>query len=172
MEQLTERQIEDLFEGFVATPVADEDVKGFDEPIKGKYEAEIKSIEYKDIKKKDGSGEFEVISMKLKITKDVSGDKSLLRNVDKSYFMGTSEWNDDPIFGYKRLLNDLASAGLYKEDMKTGNIRGAVAKMGKDLIGKPVFLSMFPKKGKQETRIVTPSSAKEEPAKSVSKFNV
>lgn len=170
--QLTEQQIADLFDGFVATPVADEDVKGFDEPIKGKYEAEIKSIEYKDIKKKDGSGEFEVINLKLKITKDVSGDRSLLRNVDKSYFMGTSEWNDDPILGYKRLLNDLASAGLYREEMKTPNIRGAVEKMGKELVGKPVFLSMFPKKGKQETRIVTPSSATEEKSKPASKFAV
>ena len=170
--QLTQKQVEELFEGFEAKVTEDSEVKGFDEPIKGKYEAEIKSIEYKDLKKKDGSGEFELIQLKMKITKDVEGDVSLMRNVDKSYFMGTSEWNDDPIAGYKNLLNDLASSGLYTEDMKTGNIRGAVEEMKKTIVGKPVFLSMFPKKLKQQVRIVKKSDGTKADAKPASKFAV
>ena len=170
-EQLTEQQIMDLFEGFVPEPKEDRDVKGFDEPIKGKYEAEIESIEYKDIKTNDGR-EFEVIALKMKITKDIEGDTSLLRKVDKSYFMGTSEWNDDPIAGYKQLLNDLASAELYTDDMKTGNIRGAIEKMSTTIVGKPVFLSMFPKKDKQKVRIVKRSSAKKEEGGAASKLAV
>jgi hypothetical protein len=170
--QLNEKQIMELFDGFTATPADDADVKGFDEPIKGKYEAEIKSIEYKDIKTKDGR-DFEVINLKLKITKDVAGDVSLMRNVDKSYFMGVSQWNEDPIAGYKQLLNDLASAGLYHEGMKTGDIRGAVEAMGKTIVGKPVFLSMFPKKDKQQVRIVRPSSGDDKkPSAPASKFAV
>ena len=131
--QLNEKQIMELFDGFTATPADDADVKGFDEPIKGKYEAEIKSIEYKDIKTKDGR-DFEVINLKLKITKDVAGDVSLMRNVDKSYFMGVSQWNEDPIAGYKQLLNDLASAGLYHEGMKTGDIRGRLKRWARRLL--------------------------------------
>ena len=170
--QLSEKQVMELFDGFIATPVEDDEVKSFDEPIRGKYEAEIKSIEYKDIKTKDGR-DFEVINLKLKITKDVSGDVSLMRNVDKSYFMGVSQWNEDPIAGYKQLLNDLASAGLYSEGMKVGDIRGAVETMGKTLVGKPVFLSMFPKKDKQQVRIVRPSTGEDKgSAKPASKFAV
>ena len=169
--QLTAKQVEDLFEGYEVKVTEDSDVKGFDEAIKGKYEAEIKSIEYKDLKTKDGR-DMELIQLKMKITKDVEGDVSLMRNVDKSYFMGTSEWNDDPIAGYKNLLNDLASSGLYSEDMKTGNIRGAVEEMKKTIIGKPVFLSMFPKKLKQQVRIVKKSDGTKADAKPASKFAV
>jgi hypothetical protein len=169
--QLTQKQIEDLFEGYEVKVTEDSDVKGFDEAIKGKYEAEIKSIEYKDLKTKDGR-DMELIQLKMKITKDVEGDVSLMRNVDKSYFMGTSEWNDDPIAGYKNLLNDLASSGLYSEDMKTGNIRGAVEEMKKTIVGKPVFLSMFPKKLKQQVRIVKKSDGTKADAKPASKFAV
>jgi len=169
--QLTAKQVEDLFEGYEVKVTEDSDVKGFDEAIKGKYEAEIKSIEYKDLKTKDGR-DMELIQLKMKITKDVEGDVSLMRNVDKSYFMGTSEWNDDPIAGYKNLLNDLASSGLYSEDMKTGNIRGAVEEMKKTIVGKPVFLSMFPKKTKQQVRIVKKSDGTKADAKPASKFAV
>jgi hypothetical protein len=169
--QLTQKQVEELFEGYEVVVTEDSDVKGFDEAIKGKYEAEIKSIEYKDLKTKDGR-DMELIQLKMKITKDIEGDVSLLRNVDKSYFMGTSEWNDDPIAGYKNLLNDLASSGLYTEDMKTGNIRCAVEEMKKTIVGKPVFLSMFPKKLKQQVRIVKKSDGSKEDKKPASKFAV
>ena len=169
--QLTEKQVADLFEGYEVKVTEDSDVKGFDEAIKGKYEAEIKSIEYKDLKTKDGR-DMELIQLKMKITKDVEGDVSMLRNVDKSYFMGTSEWTDDPIAGYKQLLNDLASSGLFTESMKTGNIRGAVEEMKKTITGKPVFLSMFPKKTKQQVRIVKKSDGTKADAKPASKFAV
>lgn len=169
---LTSEEVCNLFDGWEVMPTDDRDVKGFDEPIKGKYDAEIKSIEYKDIHTKDGR-DMEVIQLKMKITGDVSGDASLYRNVDKSYFMGASQWNEDPIAGYKQLLNDLASAGLYKEEMKTGNIRGAVSDMQKTIVGKPVFLSMFPKKDKQQVRIVKKGDGSEkEASKPVSKFAV
>lgn len=169
--QLTDKQVAELFEGYEVKVTEDANVKGFDEAIKGKYEAEIKSIEYKDIKTKDGR-DMELIQLKMKITKDVEGDTSLLRNVDKSYFMGTSEWNDDQIAGYKNLLNDLASSSLYTEDMKTGNIRGAVDEMKKTIVGKPVYLSMFPKKEKQQVRIVKKSDGTKADAKPASKFAV
>jgi len=161
----------ELFEGFEPTETEDRDVKDFSEPIRGKYEAVIEGIEYKDIKCKDGS-EREIIQMKLKIINDVSGDFSMKRKVDKAYFMGTSEWNEDPIAGYKNLLNDLASSGLYSEDMKTGDIRGAVKEMGTTLIGQQVFLNMFPKSDKQQVRIVKPLSKKAPEAKVASKFQV
>jgi hypothetical protein len=55
--------------------------------------------------------------------------------------------------------------------MKTPNIRGAVEKMNTTLVGKQVFLNLFPKKGKQQVRIIKPTSLKGE-AKTASKFAV
>lgn len=135
--------------------MVEQEAPDFSVPIKGRYMAEIESLEYKELEKKDGSGDkFELISMKLKACEDIDGDKSFNRKLDKAYFMGTSEWNDDPLAGYKMLLNNLKSNDLYEDWMKTDAIKNSVDKMNTELAGKTVFITAFPKKGKQQIRIV------------------
>ena len=143
----------------------------FSKPIRGKYKALIESVTYKDLESKSGDA-FEIIEMKMKISEDIEGDKSFSRKIDKAFFMGTSEWNDDPIAGYKSLLNCLKSADLYEDWMKNDNIRGAVERMNDELKDSEVFITAFPKKDKQQIRIVKPKDAVRADDSPASKFAV
>ena len=136
-------------------PVENEelDIKSFSEPIRGKYIVEVEGLEFKEIESKKDGKKYELISMKLKVAEDVSGDISMNRFLDKAYFLGTSEWNDDPLAGFKRLLNDLKSVGLYDETMKQEPTVISISQIEEKVKGSKFQVTAFPKKDKQEVRI-------------------
>lgn len=158
------QMVMDMFNGWEPIAVEEQDVKGFDEPIKGKYECEIKDLSYKTIVGKSDGKEYEVITMKMKCVKDLEGDVSLNRNIDRSYFLGASDYNDDPLAGYKRLLTDLKSADLY-DPAVVGlfDITDAVAFLKDKIVGKIIKVTAFPQKGKQQIRIYKPKDGGDAP---------
>lgn len=171
---MTEEQKEnlDMWGDWEPVVLEETDSPDFSKPIRGKYKAEITGIEYKEVKSTKTDETFELIGMKLKVVEDLEGDPSFSRILDKAYFMGTSEWNEDPIAGYKNLLNNLYSSELYEEWMKSDNIRGNVEKMNSVLVGKKVFITAFPKGGRQQIRIVKPKDATAKKDTPKSKFEV
>ena len=169
---MTEETTQFGWDNWEPVVMVEQEMPDFSIPIKGRYIAEIESLEYKELERKDGSGNFELINMKMKICEDIDGDKSFNRKIDKAYFMGTSEWNDDPLAGYKMLLNNLKSNDLYEDWMKTDAIKNAVDKMNTELAGKQVFITAFPKKDKQQVRVVQRKDAVKVDTSTVSKFAV
>lgn len=172
---MTPEQIDnlDMWGDWEPVVIEESETPDFSKPIKGKYGAEITGLEYKEVKSTTTEETFELISMKMKVTKDIEGDPSFKRLLDKAYFMGVSQFNDDPIAGYKRLLTDLNSSGLYADWMKTqGGIKDAVAKIAENVVGKTVFITAFPKKDKQQIRIVKPKEATATSSSPKSKFEV
>lgn len=142
-----------LAEGWEPVVIEEKDVKGFDEPITGKYECEIKDVVMKIIKTKAGK-EMEIISLKLQCVNDISGNSSMRRLLDKTYYMGVSEYSDDEELGFKRFLTDLASSGLYEPSMRDyDRRREIVLGLKETIVGCPVYISAYAKSGKQQIRI-------------------
>jgi hypothetical protein len=171
---MTEEQTSslDVWGDWEPVVLEEQDAPDFSKPIRGKYKAVIETVEYKEVEKKDGDGNWEIINLKMKINKDIEGDKSFSRKIDKSFFMGTSDYNDDPIAGYKNLLNCLKSSDLYADWMKSDDIRGSIEEMNTKLKDKEVFITAFPKGDKQQIRIVKPKDATKTDDGPKSKFAV
>ena len=131
----------------------------FSKPITGHYFCEIVNIEYKEIHSDSTGNDYELIEIKLKAVEDVDGDHAFNRILSKAYFLGTSEWNSDPIAGYKTMLSNLSSSGLFEDWMKNNDIKGSVERMNNELVGKKVYVSAFAKEGKQQIRIVRPKTS-------------
>jgi len=172
--KMTEEQKEklDLWGDWEPIVLEEQDAPDFSKPIRGKYKAEITAVEYKEIHSEKTGEDYELINMKLKVTDDIEGDKSFSRMLDKAFFMGVSQYNDDPIAGYKSLLNCLKSSELYAEWMKSDNIRGNIEKMNEELLGKEVYITAFPKGDRQQIRIVKPKNATAKDDTPKSKFAV
>jgi hypothetical protein len=157
------------------TPVDIEEVesKAFSEPISGKYLCAVDSLKFESFKSKAGV-DFQVIKMKLKIKEDIEGDISRHRMLDRSYFLGTSEWNDYPLNGYKQQLNNLYNAGYYEDWMagvKEEEVPEYVEKIEAVIKDKTIVVTAFPKEGKQQTRIYKQKDVTEAPVEK-SKFEV
>ena len=149
------------------------EAKPFSEPISGKYLCAVESLKLESFKSKAGV-DFTIIKMKLKIQEDIEGDISRHRMLDRSYFLGTSEWNEDPLNGYKQLLNNLYNAGYYQDWMagvSESEIGEYIEKIRPLVEGKTIIVTAFPKDGKQQTRIYKPKGATEAQAEK-SKFEV
>lgn len=172
--KMTEEQTSnlDLWGDWEPVVMEELDAPDFSKPIKGRYKAVIETVEYKEVEKKDGDGTWEIINLKMKINEDIDGDKSFNRKIDKAFFMGTSDYNDDPIAGYKNLLNCLKSADLYEDWMKSDDIKGTILKMDGVLKDCEVFVTAFPKNNKQQIRIVKQKDASAAPSTPASKFAV
>ena len=79
----------------------EQEAPDFSKPIKGRYEADIEGVEYKEIHSDKTDQDYELIDVAIKICADIDGDKSFNRKLNKAYFMGVSKFSDDPIAGYK-----------------------------------------------------------------------
>lgn len=154
-------EVKDLFGGtWEPEVIEDSDQIDFSKPIRGKYECEVKGISYNSGEKQDGSGDkWENLTLKLKVSGDLEGDNSYGRFLDKTFWLGTSDWNDDPDKGKKDLCNCLYTAGL---ELPSSVDNEAFVTHGTDLEGKKMFVSAYPnKKGKQVVRVVKELKLKE-----------
>jgi hypothetical protein len=145
------QQVTSLFGGtWEPEVIEDTDSVDFTKPVRGKYICEITGIEH-NTGEKDGK-EWENYKLKLKAVEDVDGDKSNGRFLDKVFWMGTSDWNDDPDKGKKDLFNCLHTAGLALPPATDSSV---IIMHGDKLIGSKVNVTAYPnKKDKQIVRIV------------------
>lgn len=123
----------------------------FSVPIKGKYLATVTEFSRIKDEKKD------LIRLKMKINKDLEGDKSFNRIVDKSYWLTDSDYStaQDNIV---KLANDLYTMGTFdKFELPDGQITvdnvDVLLKM--NIIGDEVKLSCYKTNtGKQAVKII------------------
>ena len=166
---MTEKQdnvqfVMDMFGGnVVLEKEEDKDGIDFSVPIKGKYVCRIVALERKAGKSEKTGNDYDFFALKMQAEEDVSGDPSFSRMLDKTYFIGTSEYEDDPDAGVKRLFNDLFTADILQSVNITCKDRyEAIAEIAPQIVDKLVNVSAYKtKNGKQAVRIVDAFKLKE-----------
>lgn len=151
-----------LFGGDWQPEVMEDQEIDFDKPIKGKYVGELKEVT-NNTGEKDGKP-WENIKLKIQITEDVEGDKSFNRFMDKVFWAGTNDWNDDPEKWLKDSCSFLATIGA---KLPAAGTKEAVLQALNAAIGKPVCMRCYVAKEKQRTVIVK-EFKKDEPKKEMS----
>lgn len=163
MNELDQQQdVCSLFGGtYVPKVIEDSGSVDFSKPIKGKYECEVVEIRHAAGEKRDGSGDtWENLTLKLKATRDLEGDPSYNRFLDKTFWAGTNDWNDDEDKWKKDLCDCLYTAGL--DLPATADVESFLA-LNDKIAGQKIFVSAYGNKnGKQVVRIVKELKVKEE----------
>ena len=167
MEEETKNKLDELFPGWEPVPIEEEDDIDFGKAVRGKYDVEIISIEHKVVTTKDG--EKDIIEFKLKAVNDVSGDKSFNRHFNKSFWMGASQWDVDPDYGLKQMVNSLVSMGV-NFDIPSKTDFGLIAGgLNGGLVGQTVRIRAYPNKdtGKQVVVFIKPKDDEEKTEESL-----
>jgi len=147
--------LKDFFGGEYV-PIIEEDNEAIDfkKPIRGKYVAEIKDLEYKIIVKEEGD-DLKCIDLKIKIVEDKEGDKSGNRFLRKTFWLGKSEWNDDEMKGLKDLMSMLATSGLLPQvKMTQKEIPALIAEIKPQIVDKQIRVSAYIYNEKQVFNVV------------------
>jgi hypothetical protein len=150
-------QIKNLFGGdFAPEVIEDSEGLDFDKPIKGKYVCRITGLERRAGTSQKTGNDYDFFALKLQAEEDVEGDRSANRYLDKTYFVGTSQYEEDPDGGIKKLFNDLFTAGVLEGIDITSTDKYEVAEsLGPQLVDKLVKVTCWAsKKGNQIVKVV------------------
>jgi len=128
----------------------------FKKPITGRYEVSVQSVTHKEVKVGDITRN--IISFKLKVKNDISGDPSYNRFMNKDFWMGPSSFKDSPS-GEEQLLNSLVSTevtadGLInttQQSLAMGNHTATASFLNDVFKDKIIRVRAYPS-GKEKTR--------------------
>lgn len=152
------QKVMDLFGSDGIELVKAEDSAGldFDTPIKGKYLARIVEMVRRVGTSEKSGKDYDFYALKLQVEDDVEGDKSGKRYLDKTFFNGVSDYNEDADKGVKDLFNALFTAELLdKVEFTSTDKYLAAEEIAPQLVDKLIKVSAYKgKTGKQVVKIV------------------